>query len=77
MAKTGDRREDRLSKPPTKRFISFTLLNTPIDQVLMQIKDKGDMTFPGKLKRDPSKRSETNTAVSNAITAITHPNAMT
>ena len=43
----------------------------------MQIKDKGDMTFPGKLKRDPSKRSETNTAVSTAITAITHPNAMT
>ena len=57
MARTGDRREDRHSKPPTKRFTSFTLLNTPIDQVLMQIKDKGDMTFLGKQKRDPNKRS--------------------
>ena len=28
MARTGDRREDRCSKPPTKRFTSFTLLNT-------------------------------------------------
>jgi len=28
MAGTGDRREDRCSKPPTKRFTGFTLLNT-------------------------------------------------
>ena len=35
MARTGDRKEDRCSKPPTGRFISFTPLNTPIDQVLM------------------------------------------
>ena len=25
MARTGDRREDRCSKPPTERFTSFTL----------------------------------------------------
>ena len=31
-------------------------MTAPIDQVLMQIKDKGALTFPGKLKRDPSKR---------------------
>ncbi|XP_075636476.1 uncharacterized protein LOC142608664 [Castanea sativa] len=53
----GDRREDRCSKPPTGRFASFTLLNTPLDQVLMQIKDEEALTFPCKLKGDPSKRS--------------------
>ena len=39
------------------RFTSFTPLNGPLDQVLMQIKDEGTLTFPGKLKSDPSKRS--------------------
>ena len=57
MARTGDRKEDRRSKPQIGRFTSFTPLNTPIDQVLMQIKDEGALTFPGKLKGDPSKRS--------------------
>ena len=32
-------------------------MNAPLDQVLMQIKDEGTLTFPGKLKSDPSKRS--------------------
>ena len=57
MARTGDRRDDRRSKPPTGKFTSFTPLITPIDQVLMQIKDEGTLTFPGKLKGDPNKRS--------------------
>ena len=57
MARTGDRKEDRRFKPQIGRFTSFTPLNTPIDQVLMQIKDEGALTFPGKLKGDPSKRS--------------------
>ena len=57
MARTGDRKEDRRSKPQTGRFTSFTPLNTPINQVLMQIKDEGALTFPGKLKGDPNKRS--------------------
>ena len=57
MARTGDRKEDRRSKPQIGRFTSFTPLNTPIDQVLMQIKDEGALTFPGKLKGDPNKRS--------------------
>ena len=55
MARTGERRDDRRFKPPTRRFTSFTLLTAPIDQVLMQIKDEGALTFPGKLKGDPSK----------------------
>ena len=31
IARTGDRRDDGRSKPPTGRFASFTPLNTPID----------------------------------------------
>ena len=56
MARTGERQEDRCSKPPTGKFTSFTPLTAPIDQVLMQIKDKEALTFLGKLKEDPSKR---------------------
>ena len=44
--------------PPIGRFISFTLLNTLIDQVLMQIKDERALTFLSKLKEDPNKRSK-------------------
>ena len=32
-------------------------MTAPIDQVLMQIKDKGALTYPEKLKGDPNKRS--------------------
>ena len=46
IAGTGDKKEDRHFKPPTGRFTSFIPLNTPIDQVLMQIKDKGALAFP-------------------------------
>ena len=35
MARTGERREDKHSKPPTGKFTSFTPLTAPIDQVLM------------------------------------------
>ena len=55
--RTGDRRDERRPKPPGGRFTSFTPLNAPIDQVLMQIKDEGTLMFPGKLKSDLSKRS--------------------
>ena len=57
MARTKKRREDRRSKPPTRMFTSFTLLTASINQVLMQIKDEGALTFPSKLKGDPNKRS--------------------
>ena len=55
--RVGDRREERRPKPMGGRFTSFTPLTTPIDQVLMQIKDEGALTFLGKLKSDPNKRS--------------------
>ena len=38
--------------------MSFTPLTALIDQVLMQIKDEGALTVPGKLKGDPSKRPQ-------------------
>ena len=55
--RTGDRRDERRPKPPGGNFTRFTPLNAPIDQVLMQIKDGGTLTFPEKLQSDPSKRS--------------------
>ena len=57
-ARTGDQRDKRRSKPSGGRFISFTPLTTPIDQVLMQIKDEEVLTYPGKLKRDPNRQSK-------------------
>ena len=57
MVRTGERREDKHPKPPTGKFTSFTPFTTSIDQVLIQIKDEGVLTFPDKLKGDPNKRS--------------------
>ena len=54
-ARTGDRRDERRSRPPGGRFTTFTSLTAPIDQVLMQIKDEEALTYPGKLKGDPNK----------------------
>ena len=56
-AQTGDRRDERCPKPSGGRFTSFTLLTAPIDQVLMQIKDEEALTYPGKVKGDPNRRS--------------------
>ncbi|XP_030970094.1 uncharacterized protein LOC115990399 [Quercus lobata] len=56
-ARTGDRRDERHSRPPRGRFTTFTPLTTLIDQVLMQIKDEEALTYPRKLKGDPNKRS--------------------
>ena len=55
--RTGDRRDERRAKPSGGRFTSFTPLIVPIDQVLMQVKDEKVLTYPGKLKGDPNRRS--------------------
>ena len=55
--RTGDRRDERHSKPSGGRFTSFTPLTAPIDQVLMQIKDEEVLTYPGQLKGDLNRRS--------------------
>ena len=57
MTRTGERREDMRSKPPAGKFTNFTPLITPINQVLMQIKDEGALIFSSKLKGDSNKRS--------------------
>ncbi|XP_050278186.1 uncharacterized protein LOC126719700 [Quercus robur] len=56
VIKTRDQRDEKRSRPPAERFTNFTPLAAPINQVLMQIKDEGALTFPGKLKGDPNKR---------------------
>ncbi|XP_050277744.1 uncharacterized protein LOC126719207 [Quercus robur] len=58
MARIGERRDDRRSKPLIRRLTNFTLLTASIDQVLIQIKEEGALTFPSKLKRNPNKRSK-------------------
>ena len=55
--RTGDRRDERRSKPLEGRFTSFTPLTAPINQVLMQIKDEGALIFPRKLKGNLNKQS--------------------
>ena len=57
-ARTGDRRDECRPKPPGGRFTSFTSLTASVDQVLMQIKDEEALTYPGKLKGDPNRRSK-------------------
>ena len=71
MGRTGDQRDERCSKPPGGRFTTFTPLIAPIDQVLMQIKDEGALTFLGKLKGDPTSDLETNIAASTVTTVMT------
>ena len=38
--------------------MSFTPPTAPANQVLMQIKNKEALTYPGKLKGDPNRRSK-------------------
>ena len=57
-ARTGDRRDERRPKPPGGRFTSFTPLTALVDQVLIQIKGEEVLTYPGKLKGDPNRRSK-------------------
>ena len=47
-----------LSRPPFSRMINFTQLNTPLNQVLMQIKDEATLTWLDKLKGDLNKKAQ-------------------
>ena len=76
MARIGERQEDRHSKPSVGKFTSFTPLTALINQVLMQIKDEGALTFPGKLKGDSNKRSR-DIVAPTVITVMTQPTATT
>ena len=70
MARIEDQREDKRSKPSTGRFTSFTSLTTSINQVLIQIKDEGVLTFLGKLKGDPNKGPKKSTVVFTMTTVM-------
>ena len=51
------KRDNREARPSSGRIINFTPLNTPLDQVLMQISDNPTLNWPEKLKGDLDKRS--------------------
>lgn len=52
------KRDDRKARPPSGRIINFTPLNSPLDHVLMQIRDNSALNWPKKFKRDKDKRSK-------------------
>ena len=52
----NDRRDDRRSKLTLGSMINFTPLNTPLDQVLMQIRDNAALNWLDKLKGDSNNR---------------------
>jgi hypothetical protein len=41
---------------PSGKFSSFTPLNTPIDQLFIQIQDDPSLQWPGKIRSDPDSR---------------------
>ena len=57
LSQMSDWRDKRRSKPPLGRTKNFTLLNTSLDQVLMQIRDDVALTWSDKLQGNPSKRT--------------------
>ena len=58
LSQMSDWRDKRRSKPPLGRTKNFTLLNTSLDQVLMQIRDDVALTWSNKLQGNPSKRTQ-------------------
>ena len=54
--RTSNRRDDMRLRHPPRRTVNFSPLNTPLDQVLMQIRDNVALTWLNKLKDDPNKR---------------------
>ena len=43
---------------PSGKFSSFTPLNTPIDQLLMQIQDDPSLRWPRKIRSNPNSRAK-------------------
>ena len=56
-AKTGEKRDWDGKKVGSSsgRYSNYTSLNTPLDQVLMHIKDDLSLKWPEEMKGDPSK----------------------
>ena len=59
-AKTEEKRDWDSKKVGSSsgRYSNYTSLNTPLDQVLMQIKDDPSLKWPKKMKGDPSKQNK-------------------
>ncbi len=56
VPKFSETPERKRMTTPTRKFSSFTPLNTPIDQLLMQIQDDPSLRWPGKIHSDPDNR---------------------
>ena len=59
-AKTGEKRDrdGRKAGSSSRQYSNYTPLNTPLDQVLMQIKDDSSFKWPEKMKGNPSNRNK-------------------
>ncbi|XP_065632979.1 uncharacterized protein LOC136068963 [Quercus suber] len=55
--RTNDKRDRDKKTGPSARNQQYTPLNMPLEQVLMQVKDKPSLKWPKKLKGDPNKRN--------------------
>jgi hypothetical protein len=53
VLKFSETLERKRTTAPSVKFNSFTPLNTPIDQLLMQIQDDPSLRWPGKIHSDP------------------------
>jgi hypothetical protein len=58
VPKLSETSEKRRVTAPGSKFSSFTPLNTPIDQLLMQIQDDPSLRWPRKIRSDPDSRAK-------------------
>uniref|UniRef100_A0A2N9EI37 Reverse transcriptase domain-containing protein n=1 Tax=Fagus sylvatica TaxID=28930 RepID=A0A2N9EI37_FAGSY len=56
VSKFSETPERKRTTAPSVKFNSFTPLNTPIDQLLMQIEDDPSLRWLGKICSDPNRR---------------------
>ena len=57
-ARTGEKKDrDNKKASSSTQSQQYTLLNMPLEQVLMQIKDDPSLKWPEKMKGDPNKRN--------------------
>ena len=58
--KVGEKRDQdsKKARSSSRRYSNYTLLNTSLDQMLMQIKDDPSLKWLERMKRDPSKRNK-------------------
>jgi len=59
-AKVGEKKDHHSKKVRSSsgQYSNYTPLNTPLDQVLMQIKEDPSLKWLERMKRDPSKQNK-------------------